>query len=123
MERGRVRSGYRRMTRSNSVTRGRAGGHGRAAPPPSMPTPRCSTMPRGWSRDATSTTSSTSTVSIQGSGNHYHACSGDDYSDPGFDPLNPAASRPLDGRRIRGGRSLSWGARGGLCVHGTGSGS
>ncbi|CAL8398666.1 unnamed protein product [Arctogadus glacialis] len=43
-------------------------------------------MPRGWSRDATSTTSSTSTVSIQGSGNHYHACSGDDYSDPGFDP-------------------------------------
>ncbi|XP_072536391.1 disks large-associated protein 1 isoform X2 [Salminus brasiliensis] len=33
------------------------------------------------SRDA-----ATSTVSIQGSGNHYHACAQDDYSDVGFDP-------------------------------------
>uniref|UniRef100_A0A8C5D4H2 Discs, large (Drosophila) homolog-associated protein 1b n=1 Tax=Gadus morhua TaxID=8049 RepID=A0A8C5D4H2_GADMO len=78
--------GYRRMTRSNSVTAAVQADMDEPAPPPSMPTPRCSTMPRGWSRDATSTTSSTSTVSIQGSGNHYHACSGDDYSDPGFDP-------------------------------------
>uniref|UniRef100_A0A8C5FJE8 Discs, large (Drosophila) homolog-associated protein 1a n=1 Tax=Gadus morhua TaxID=8049 RepID=A0A8C5FJE8_GADMO len=34
-----------------------------------------------YSRDAAS-----STVSIQGSGNHYHACASDDYDDVGFDP-------------------------------------
>ncbi|KAG7272643.1 hypothetical protein CRUP_013017 [Coryphaenoides rupestris] len=34
-----------------------------------------------YSRDAGS-----STVSIQGSGNHYHACASDDYDDVGFDP-------------------------------------
>ncbi|TKS87671.1 Disks large-associated protein 1 [Collichthys lucidus] len=38
-------------------------------------------MPRQHSCDAAS-----STVSIQGSGNHYHACAGDDYGDVGFDP-------------------------------------
>lgn len=36
---------------------------------------------RQYSRDAT-----TSTVSIQGSGNHYHACASDDFEDVGFDP-------------------------------------
>lgn len=36
---------------------------------------------RQYSRDA-----ATSTVSIQGSGNHYHACASDDYEDVGFDP-------------------------------------
>ncbi|XP_066479733.1 disks large-associated protein 1 isoform X2 [Tiliqua scincoides] len=36
---------------------------------------------RQYSRDA-----STSTVSIQGSGNHYHACAVDDDFDAGFDP-------------------------------------
>lgn len=36
---------------------------------------------RQYSRDAT-----TSTVSIQGSGNHYHACASDEYEDVGFDP-------------------------------------
>ena len=34
-----------------------------------------------YSRDAAS-----STVSIQGSGNHYHACASDDYDDVGFGP-------------------------------------
>lgn len=38
-------------------------------------------MSRQYSRDA-----ATSTVSIQGSGNHYHACASDDYEDVGFDP-------------------------------------
>uniref|UniRef100_A0A8C6LHK9 Discs, largehomolog-associated protein 1a n=1 Tax=Nothobranchius furzeri TaxID=105023 RepID=A0A8C6LHK9_NOTFU len=38
-------------------------------------------IPRQYSRDA-----ATSTVSIQGSGNHYHACASDDYEDVGFDP-------------------------------------
>uniref|UniRef100_A0A3B5LAE4 Discs, large (Drosophila) homolog-associated protein 1b n=1 Tax=Xiphophorus couchianus TaxID=32473 RepID=A0A3B5LAE4_9TELE len=38
-------------------------------------------MSRKYSRDA-----ATSTVSIQGSGNHYHACASDDYDDVGFDP-------------------------------------
>lgn len=36
---------------------------------------------RQYSRDATA-----STVSIQGSGNHYHACASDEYEDVGFDP-------------------------------------
>uniref|UniRef100_A0AAR2J4F7 DLG associated protein 1 n=1 Tax=Pygocentrus nattereri TaxID=42514 RepID=A0AAR2J4F7_PYGNA len=36
---------------------------------------------RQLSRDA-----ATSTVSIQGSGNHYHACAQDDYAEVGFDP-------------------------------------
>ena len=36
---------------------------------------------RQYSRDA-----ATSTVSIQGSGNHYHACASDDYEDVSFDP-------------------------------------
>lgn len=38
-------------------------------------------LSRQYSRDAT-----TSTVSIQGSGNHYHACASDEYEDVGFDP-------------------------------------
>uniref|UniRef100_A0A3Q3FHU4 Discs, large (Drosophila) homolog-associated protein 1a n=1 Tax=Labrus bergylta TaxID=56723 RepID=A0A3Q3FHU4_9LABR len=38
-------------------------------------------LSRQYSRDA-----ATSTVSIQGSGNHYHACTSDDYDDVGFDP-------------------------------------
>ncbi|CAK7311484.1 Disks large-associated protein 1 [Vulpes lagopus] len=38
-------------------------------------------MARQFSRDA-----STSTVSIQGSGNHYHACAADDDFDADFDP-------------------------------------
>lgn len=38
-------------------------------------------LSRKYSRDA-----ATSTVSIQGSGNHYHACTSDDYEDVGFDP-------------------------------------
>uniref|UniRef100_A0AAY5EPA4 Discs, large (Drosophila) homolog-associated protein 1b n=1 Tax=Electrophorus electricus TaxID=8005 RepID=A0AAY5EPA4_ELEEL len=44
---------------------------------PLDPTPAA----RQLSRDA-----ATSTVSIQGSGNHYHACAQDDYSTVGFDP-------------------------------------
>lgn len=38
---------------------------------------------RQYSREAPTTAS---TVSIQGSGNHYHACASDDYDDVGFDP-------------------------------------
>lgn len=38
-------------------------------------------LSRQYSHDA-----ATSTVSIQGSGNHYHACASDDYDDVGFDP-------------------------------------
>nr|XP_055037903.1 disks large-associated protein 1 isoform X2 [Misgurnus anguillicaudatus] len=45
------------------------------------------------SRDA-----ATSTVSIQGSGNHYHACAQDDYSDVGFDPsILPPPDPWMDG--------------------------
>ncbi|XP_076826359.1 disks large-associated protein 1 isoform X2 [Brachyhypopomus gauderio] len=79
---------HRRVTRSNSVSagvqadldlpedgRGDPAGHAQAGfpgPAPAVHQP---------SRDA-----ATSTVSIQGSGNHYHACAQDDYSAVGFDP-------------------------------------
>nr|CBN82029.1 Disks large-associated protein 1 [Dicentrarchus labrax] len=72
---------YRRMTRSNSVTTAvQADLDGPTDPPELLPR-HFATMPRQHSRDA-----ATSTVSIQGSGNHYHACAGDDYGEVGFDP-------------------------------------
>ncbi|XP_041670626.1 disks large-associated protein 1 [Cheilinus undulatus] len=72
---------YRRMTRSNSVTTAVQADLDDPSEAPA-PLPRyCATMPRQHSRDA-----ATSTVSIQGSGNHYHACTGDDYGEVGFDP-------------------------------------
>uniref|UniRef100_A0A672T1A8 Disks large-associated protein 1-like n=1 Tax=Sinocyclocheilus grahami TaxID=75366 RepID=A0A672T1A8_SINGR len=43
--------------------------------------PSSGCLSRQYSRDA-----ATSTVSIQGSGNHYHACTSDEYEDIGFDP-------------------------------------
>ncbi|XP_033841578.1 disks large-associated protein 1 isoform X3 [Periophthalmus magnuspinnatus] len=73
---------YRRMTRSNSVTTAVQADLDDPADSPDVPLPRhCATMPRQHSRDA-----ATSTVSIQGSGNHYHACTADDYGEVGFDP-------------------------------------
>ncbi|KAK7881775.1 hypothetical protein WMY93_030184 [Mugilogobius chulae] len=73
---------YRRMTRSNSVTTAVQADLDDPADSPDVPMPRhCATMPRQHSRDA-----ATSTVSIQGSGNHYHACAADDYGEVGFDP-------------------------------------
>ncbi|KAM4551442.1 disks large-associated protein 1 isoform 2-T2 [Odontesthes bonariensis] len=81
--------GYRRFLRSNSVT---AAVQADLDLPDLLDTPLDSTNPhmevlspgaisRQYSRDA-----ATSTVSIQGSGNHYHACASDDYEDVGFDP-------------------------------------
>lgn len=81
--------GYRRFQRSNSVT---AAVQADLDMPDLLDTPINSpdtdmeilssrAIPRQYSRDAT-----TSTVSIQGSGNHYHACASDDYEDVGFDP-------------------------------------
>ncbi|XP_032359628.1 disks large-associated protein 1 isoform X3 [Etheostoma spectabile] len=72
---------YRRMTRSNSVTTAVQADLDDPADAPELPPRHCATMPRQHSRDAAS-----STVSIQGSGNHYHACAADDYGDVGFDP-------------------------------------
>uniref|UniRef100_A0A667YF63 DLG associated protein 1 n=1 Tax=Myripristis murdjan TaxID=586833 RepID=A0A667YF63_9TELE len=69
------------MTRSNSVTTAVQADLDDPADVPELPPRHCATMPRQHSRDA-----ATSTVSIQGSGNHYHACAGDDYGDVGFDP-------------------------------------
>ncbi|XP_016521068.1 disks large-associated protein 1-like isoform X3 [Poecilia formosa] len=81
--------GYRRLQRSNSVT---AAVQADLDLPDLLDTPldsphphrgrlASSGMSRKYSRDA-----ATSTVSIQGSGNHYHACASDDYDDVGFDP-------------------------------------
>ncbi|XP_038137958.1 disks large-associated protein 1-like isoform X3 [Cyprinodon tularosa] len=81
--------GYRRLQRSNSVT---AAVQADLDLPDLLDTPLDSPHPhrgrlsscglsRKYSRDA-----ATSTVSIQGSGNHYHACTSDDYEDVGFDP-------------------------------------
>ncbi|XP_072307037.1 disks large-associated protein 1-like isoform X2 [Eucyclogobius newberryi] len=73
---------YRRLTRSNSVTTAVQADLDDLADSSAVPMPRhCATMPRQHSRDAAS-----STVSIQGSGNHYHACAADDYGEVGFDP-------------------------------------
>uniref|UniRef100_A0A3B3ZZA1 Discs, large (Drosophila) homolog-associated protein 1b n=1 Tax=Periophthalmus magnuspinnatus TaxID=409849 RepID=A0A3B3ZZA1_9GOBI len=41
---------------------------------------------RQFSRESRDAPPSTSTVSIQGSGNHYHACASDEYDEVGFDP-------------------------------------
>nr|XP_057916850.1 disks large-associated protein 1 isoform X2 [Doryrhamphus excisus] len=72
----------RRMTRSNSVTTAVQADLDDPTDGPQLPPPRhCATMPRQHSRDA-----ATSTVRIQGSGNHYHACAADDYGEAGFDP-------------------------------------
>ncbi|XP_014908504.1 disks large-associated protein 1 isoform X1 [Poecilia latipinna] len=72
---------YRRMTRSNSVTTAVQADLDDPADAPELPHRQYATMPRQHSRD-----SATSTVSIQGSGNHYHACAADEYGDVGFDP-------------------------------------
>lgn len=69
------------MTRSNSVTTAVQADLDDAADTPELPPRHFATMPRQHSRDA-----ATSTVSIQGSGNHYHACTSDDMADVGFDP-------------------------------------
>ncbi|XP_029109590.1 disks large-associated protein 1 isoform X1 [Scleropages formosus] len=82
------RQSYRRLARSNSVTTAvqadldtSEASDGQADSPLGMRTPPSGGLSRQYSRDAT-----TSTVSIQGSGNHYHACAADDYDDVGFDP-------------------------------------
>uniref|UniRef100_A0A3Q2QT12 DLG associated protein 1 n=1 Tax=Fundulus heteroclitus TaxID=8078 RepID=A0A3Q2QT12_FUNHE len=72
---------HRRMTRSNSVTTAVQADLDDPADAPELPLRQCATMPRQHSRDA-----ATSTVSIQGSGNHYHACAADEYGEVGFDP-------------------------------------
>ncbi|XP_032943006.1 disks large-associated protein 1 isoform X1 [Rhinolophus ferrumequinum] len=77
---------FRRFTRSNSVTTAvqadldfhdNLENSLESIEDNSCPSP----MARQFSRDA-----STSTVSIQGSGNHYHACAADDDFDADFDP-------------------------------------
>ncbi|XP_041698059.1 disks large-associated protein 1 isoform X2 [Coregonus clupeaformis] len=82
--------GYRRLTRSNSVT---AAVQADLDMPdmldspldsPETDLPSSVSVSHQYSRDAA--TSPASTVSIQGSGNHYHACNSDDYDDVGFDP-------------------------------------
>ncbi|XP_035475470.1 disks large-associated protein 1 isoform X2 [Scophthalmus maximus] len=71
---------YPRMTRSNSVTTAVQADLDDPTEAPELPPRHCATMPRQYSRDA-----ATSTVSIQGSGNHYHACAADDFGEVGFD--------------------------------------
>lgn len=53
---------------------------------PETDLPSSVSVSRQYSRDAATSPASASTVSIQGSGNHYHACTSDDYDDVGFDP-------------------------------------
>ncbi|XP_076602145.1 disks large-associated protein 1 isoform X4 [Chaetodon auriga] len=81
--------GYRRFQRSNSVTAAVQADLDMAdlldtpldSPDTDMEVLSSGAISRQYSRDA-----ATSTVSIQGSGNHYHACASDDYEDVGFDP-------------------------------------
>lgn len=81
-------SSYRRLARSNSVTAAvqadldTSEASDGAADSPIPEPPSSAGLSRQYSREAT-----TSTVSIQGSGNHYHACAtDDDYVHVGFDP-------------------------------------
>uniref|UniRef100_A0A3Q2YUU4 DLG associated protein 1 n=1 Tax=Hippocampus comes TaxID=109280 RepID=A0A3Q2YUU4_HIPCM len=72
------------MTRSNSVTAAVQADLDNPSDGPQLPPPlHCATMPRQHSREAAA--SAASTVRIQGSGNHYHACAGEDYGEAGFD--------------------------------------
>ncbi|XP_026142189.1 disks large-associated protein 1-like isoform X2 [Carassius auratus] len=77
--------GHRRFKRSNSVTTAVQADLDTPdyTPADSSVTdfPSSGCLSRQYSRDA-----ATSTVSIQGSGNHYHACNSDEYEDVGFDP-------------------------------------
>ncbi|XP_041752100.1 disks large-associated protein 1 isoform X3 [Coregonus clupeaformis] len=84
--------GYRQFTRSNSVT---AAVQADLDMPdmldspldsPETDMPFSGSVSRKYSREAATSPASASTVSIQGSGNHYHACTSDDYDDVGFDP-------------------------------------
>ncbi|XP_071270873.1 disks large-associated protein 1-like isoform X2 [Salvelinus alpinus] len=76
---------YRRMTRSNSVTTAVQADLDDPdyypVDAPEMVMRHSATMPRQYSRD-----SATSTVSIQGSGNHYHALTVEEYGEVGVDP-------------------------------------
>uniref|UniRef100_A0AAY4BWN2 Disks large-associated protein 1-like n=1 Tax=Denticeps clupeoides TaxID=299321 RepID=A0AAY4BWN2_9TELE len=79
----------RRVTRSNSVTTAVQADLGELQEGSGCPS-------NFLSRDA-----ATSTVSIQGSGNHYHACSQDDYSEVGFDPsILPPPDPWMDGGSV-----------------------
>ncbi|XP_016399445.1 disks large-associated protein 1-like [Sinocyclocheilus rhinocerous] len=77
--------GHRRFKRSNSVTTAVQADLDTLdytpADSPVTDFPSSGCLSRQYSRDA-----ATSTVSIQGSGNHYHACTSDEYEDVGFDP-------------------------------------
>ena len=93
------------MTRSNSVTAAVQADLDDPCDPAGIPLPplrHCATMPRRQhSRDA-----ATSTVSIQGSGNHYHACAADDSDggDAGFDPsILPPPDPWMDSVSVAGG--------------------
>ncbi|KAM9775501.1 disks large-associated protein 1 isoform 2-T6 [Syngnathus typhle] len=82
----------RRMTRSNSVTAAVQADLDDPSDGPPAPPRHCATMPRQHSRDASA---AASTVRIQGSGNHYHAC---DSGEAGLDPsILPPPDPWMDG--------------------------
>lgn len=73
---------------------------------PEMVIRHSATMPRQYSRDA-----ATSTVSIQGSGNHYHALTVEEYGEVGLDPSilpppDPWMDQVEDPMEVVGGRGL-----------------
>ncbi|KAJ8010200.1 hypothetical protein DPEC_G00072530 [Dallia pectoralis] len=76
---------YHKMTRSNSVTTAVQADLDDPdycpGDPPEVSSRHSATVPRQFSRDT-----ATSTVSIQGSGNHYHALPVEEYGEVGFDP-------------------------------------
>ncbi|KAK6292851.1 hypothetical protein J4Q44_G00363520 [Coregonus suidteri] len=97
---------YRRMTRSNSVTTAVQADLDDPdycpVDAPEMAMRHSATMPRQYSRD-------TSTVSIQGSGNHYHALTMEEYGEVGFDPSilpppDPWMDQVEDPMEVVGGR-------------------
>ncbi|XP_056594134.1 disks large-associated protein 1 isoform X2 [Triplophysa dalaica] len=74
---------HRRVTRSNSVT---TAVQADLDLPEDISDEQFIQTQHGLVIRQSSLDAATSTVSIQGSGNHYHACTQDDYSDVDFDP-------------------------------------
>ncbi|XP_061746524.1 disks large-associated protein 1-like isoform X2 [Nerophis ophidion] len=102
--------GYRRFQRSNSVTTAVQADLDTPdlpetpldSPDTDMEVLSSAALSRQYSREAAASSAcasaASSTVSIQGSGNHYHACASDDYEDVGFDPsILPPPDPWIDG--------------------------
>lgn len=78
---------------------------------PETDLPFSGSVSRKYSREAATSPASASTVSIQGSGNHYHALTVEEYGEVGLDPSilpppDPWMDQVEDPMEVVGGRGL-----------------